>query len=503
MTDTALKALVTNKNAVPDPGIRSILQWLEVPLAPHPAEELPSLRSHMKALRELEGTPQQHARALDGLYRRSATVITSLLPSLATNLVLPVPRKQRRIVRSVVDLLQMLADDTLALLEAAQGQEMTDPRQAPALAVWRSLNAIAQQILVSSLIAAPARTGAWQQLHQTYATARRLQLHAYVPEDLSRSLRDIYRSAVLLGCAQPASMTPPEVLFLAAYLERFAGQIEPLPATAAAAAGTFWIDPARDGPAISCLRRLSPPTVPLDGFSCARLCLRLKAQIAQLDAGTPPQEINLPEFAGTPAGRGVLHRLAERWSDAGKRRFPRRRQDHRTLLATGIDGLWLLSRKGEATDVELSTWLISNESPDGYAVMHVSGHTGALSVGDVAAVRTGSDPNWQVGMVRWAISENPEHLELGLQILAPRAVPAILARPSDKEGTGYFRVLILPEIPRLRAGELLVVASGVLPPQPQKLILVIEDANVFVREVRCTRVHEQTSNVEILSIEPA
>jgi len=197
MTDTALKALVTNKNAVPDPGIRSILQWLEVPLAPHPAEELPSLRSHMKALRELEGTPQQHARALDGLYRRSATVITSLLPSLATNLVLPVPRKQRRIVRSVVDLLQMLADDTLALLEAAQGQEMTDPRQAPGLAVWRSLNAIAQQILVSSLIAAPARTGAWQQLHQTYATARRLQLHAYVTPTFPRTCHAVYGTSIV------------------------------------------------------------------------------------------------------------------------------------------------------------------------------------------------------------------------------------------------------------------------------------------------------------------
>jgi hypothetical protein len=501
MTDTAFNASGSHKDAVPEPGIRTILQWLELPLPPHPADELPSLRSHLKALRELAGTPHQHARALDGLYKRSATVISRLLPSLAPDLVLPVPRKERRIVRSLLDLLQMLADDTLAMLEAGRGQELSDPCQAPGLAVWRSLHAIAQQILVSSLIASPARTGAWQQLHQIYATARQLQLHAYVPRDLSRSVRDVYRSSILLGCAQPASMTPLEVLFLADYLERFAGQIEPLPATAAAAAGTFWIDPARDGPAISCLRRLSPPTVPLDGFSCIRLCLLLKTQIAQLEAGTPPQEINLPEFAGTPAGRGVLYRLADRWSDAGKRRFPRRRQDHRTLLATGIDGLWLLSRKGEATDVALSTWMISNESPDGYAVMHVSGHTGALSVGDVAAVRTGSDPNWQVGLVRWAVSENPEHLELGLQILAPRAVPAILAHPSDKEGTEYSRALILPEIPRLRSGELLVIAAGVLPTHHQKLILVIEDQNVFVREVHCTRVHEQTSSVEILSIE--
>lgn len=80
-------------------------------------------------------------------------------------------------------------------------------------------------------------------------------------------------------------------------------------------------------------------------------------------------------------------------------------------------------------------------------------------------------------------------------------MPAILAQPSNQEGTEYFRVLILPAIPRLRSSELLVVASGVLPTKHQKLILVIEDENVFVREVHCTRVHEQTSSVEILSIE--
>ena len=135
--------------------------------------------------------------------------------------------------------------------------------------------------------------------------------------------------------------------------------------------------------------------------------------------------------------------------------------------------------------------------------MHVSGNIGALSVGDVAAVRTGSDQNWQICMVRWAVSENPEHLELGLQILAPRAVPAILAQPSDSStGTEHLRVLILPEIPKLRAGQWLIVAAGALPKHRDKLLLVIEDENVAVREVKSIYVDEQTGSVEILSIEP-
>jgi hypothetical protein len=234
-------------------------------------------------------------------------------------------------------------------------------------------------------------------------------------------------------------MTPPEVLFLAAYLECFADQIEPLPATPTPhRCGSFWIDPERDLPAISCSRRPPPPTVAVEGFSCDRLCRLLRAQVAELDAGTAPQELNCRRSPAPPPGGAFSTDWPSRWSDAGKRRFQRRRQNHRTLLTAGIDGVWKLGKKGEAANVELSTWIITNESPDGYAVMHVSGHTGVLAVGELAAVRTGSSENWQICMVRWALSENPEHLELGLQILAPRAVPAILAQPSNEEGTEYF-----------------------------------------------------------------
>jgi hypothetical protein len=497
MTEIASNAADTDRNAARPRELRDILQWLASPLAPRSLDELPLLRLHLKDLHDVQATPLQRAHALDRLYKRGMTVIACLLPSVTSELVLPVPRKTRRIVNSVLDLLQMLADDTLALQEG-----VPRPAPPPELALWRSLQALAQQLMISHLIACPTPTGCWQQLHQTYATARRLQVNTAVPKGTSRSLQDVYYSAVLLGCAQPASLTPLEVLFLAAYFERFADQVEVLSAALPITPGTFWIDPARDVAALSSLRKISRPTDLPDCFSCLRLCLLLKDQIAQLDAGIPAQELNLPDFAGTPAGRGVLVRLAARWGDSGKRRFLRRRQNHRTLLGTGIDGLWQLSKTGEAANVNVSTWMVTNESPEGYAVMHVAGNTGALSVGNVVAIRTDSDQNWQICLVRWALSENPEHLELGLQILAPKAVPAILAQPSHGTGTEHLRVLILPAIPKLRSGQTLVVATGALPKERKKLLLLIEGDNISVREVHRTSIDEQTSSVEILSIEP-
>jgi hypothetical protein len=109
--------------------------------------------------------------------------------------------------------------------------------------------------------------------------------------------------------------------------------------------------------------------------------------------------------------------------------------------------------------------------------------------------------NWQICLVRWAVSENPEHLELGLQILSPKAVPATLARPADGEGTEHLRVLVLPEIPSQRSSQLLVVASGALTQNNEKLLLVIEGENLAVREVQSIGIDEQTGSVDILTIQ--
>lgn len=94
------------------------------------------------------------------------------------------------------------------------------------------------------------------------------------------------------------------------------------------------------------------------------------------------------------------------------------------------------------------------------------------------------------------------HLELGLQILATRAVPALLALPATTEGRKRLSVLILPKIKTLRPTEMLVVPTGTLNDHSRNLILVIEKENIEIREVRSTQLDEQNSHIEVFSIEP-
>ncbi|MEO8409301.1 MAG: hypothetical protein ABI478_01925, partial [Propionivibrio sp.] len=320
-------------------------------------------------------------------------------------------------------------------------------------------------------------------------------------------------SAVLLGCAEPASFTSQEIDLVVACLQRTVGRIDGNRAIDPGDRAAFWIDASHDAPATPWWRRPPPPDTTVRVFSGAPVADALRELLVRIETGTSPDALGLPVFAASAAGHGVLRRLVGYWGAPGKRRFSRRHQNDRGLLCAGLPSLWQLFREGSGAAVETSNWMIVNQSPDGCAVRHVSGRTGELAVGDIAAIRAATRTEsadgkaWQICIVRWALSENQEHLELGLQILSPRALPAILAQPAKSGERARLPVLILPEIKGLRADEWLVAPAGELMTSAHaagaadSFVLVVEKDNIEVREARSTRLEEQNSVIEIFAIE--
>lgn len=518
MTDPVFDSAGEEAATPPRADLRSIFAWLATPPAARIDDDLSALRAHLTALRDAVGTPQERAHALDSLYTRCMALAEKLTPSLSA-VELPVPRRTRQTVRGMQSALQLLATSLArgepAPDEAPPGAPYDLPDQQERQ-LWRCLNVLSRHLLISHLVAAPAGVGIWQQLHAAYALARRLRLAEKTPEGERCTLQHVYYAAVLIGCAQPSAFTPREIDFIAAYLERFADEVEPLAGGGAKIAeiteigdepgGLFWIDPLRDAAGFAWARKPPAPDTQALLFSCDRLAVLLQRQLAALDAGRTPQQIGLPALAASAAGRGVLRRLAGYWGNPLKRRFQRRRQNYRAALCCGLDNLWQLLRDGNASTAEVSNWMITNESPDGFALMHVAGKTGKLAVGDVAAIRTEAATGWQICIARWALSDNPEHFELGLQVLAPRAQPVRFARPKDGAAGGLFpqllSALLLPRLPPLRETETLIVPSDRIPAPPTKLVLVLEQENVAVREVLTTRLEEQTASIEAYAIQP-
>jgi hypothetical protein len=342
---------------------------------------------------------------------------------------------------------------------------------------------LCQHIQVSYWIAAPVRAGIWQRLHGVYL--RSLGLPCRPP-------LVAYREALLLAAAQPNSCATQELAFVTEYVHKCAEKVVLTTELPQKRDAVFWIVPTHDFAPFALARRLLPPGCQTFYFSAAEAARQAENDLAALNAGAQA----LPEWA--PAGQGALRRLAIVWGAPSKRHFPRRRQvnHQRAWLCAGLARFCqLLQKRGEARETDGSRWMILNESPEGYALMHLNGAVGQVRIGDVVALRLEASPDRMVCLVRWAISENPEHIEIGLQVVAQEAIPAVLV---DNESS-FVRtpLLLLPECPSLCRASALIVPAGAL---ADKRCAIRLSGSKKIRNLSRMEVREQNSCIEMFAL---
>lgn len=485
-----------------DAHIKSILEWLALAHGRNDSEDADQLHRQIILLREAAIPTAQRIKLLDLLYGQAERIVNAELPALH-EISLPVSRKLRQRVRTVLDLLATLTQDyfnSLAVLFDPLGNKLD---HSPQTTLRRAMHCIAWQIRISQLVASPCGIGLWQQMHSAFRSARRLGLANAPGPRGTRSIHQIYTNTLLSAIAQPASFCSSEQDFICQYIEHTTETLELFDEPPLDSNAIFWIDLDKDTPAHALIRRIPSADTQILYFCCDDISSSAHEHLNQLEHGTSAASMGLPDFAETRAGKGVLRRLQTLWGQPGKRKFPRRRQSYRVHLCSGLDNLWRLIKSPEA-EAELSEWMVTNESPDGYALMHMTGQTHQLRVGDITALqaigdRTEAVPLWHVCIVRWALSENPEHIELGLQLLASRAQAAEIAQPFELE-SGKIAALILPETPPLRHTQSLIVRTGAIKDTKRKIIVLLEKENLEIRELRPTSLEEQTSSIEVFSV---
>ncbi|MBS1161265.1 MAG: hypothetical protein H6R15_3684 [Proteobacteria bacterium] len=487
-----------------DANVKSILEWLALTNSRQEPADPDQLYRQLLLLRETPIAPAQQVRLLDLLYQQAERIVDNERSSLCETS-LPVSRRLRQRVRLLLKLLETLTQDyfnTLSELFDPQSKGVTRP---PQTTLRQVMHCVAWQIRINHLIASPSGIGLWQQMHAAFGTSRRLGIADTLGRRGEASIQQIYTATLLAAIAQPASFSAEELELIWQYIEHTGISPELTEEPPADSKSIFWIDLDKDFPAHALPRRIPSADTQVLYFSCDAIAHKLRADLALLNQGIAATAIGLPEQANSRAGKSVLRRLETLWGHPAKRKFPRRRQSYRTRICAGFNNLWRLLKNPE-TDAELSEWMVINESPDGYSLMHVNGHTHRLRVGDIAALqpigeRAEFPPVWQICIVRWALSENPEHIELGLQLLAPHAIAAELAMPGGSE-IKRIPALILPEAAPLRPSQSLIVPTGSLKNDKHKLIVLMEKENLEIREMRATQLDEQTSRIEIFSVAP-
>ena len=495
------------EHLLPDPpegNVKRILEWLALAHGRTGSDDADQLYRQLLLLRDAPIPNFQRLKLLDLLFGQAERVANAELPRLH-DVSLPISRKQRQRVRILLDVLETLTQDYFNTLAELFDPEGAGSSRVPHTSLRRAIQTIAWQVRVTHLIAAPTSAGLWLQLHSAFFTARRLGLEDFPGPLGTQSIRQLYIGILLAATAQPASFSPAELEFISKFIDDCTLPIDLLETPPLDSGGIFWIDPDKDFPAHALIRRIPPSDAQVLYFSCAAIAEHALKQRTALQQGIPAQTLGLPPFADTSGGPSMLLRLNRLWGHPAKRRFSRRRQSYRTNLCSGFGNLWHLI-KSLQTPRDLSEWMVTNESPDGYSLMHMSGQTQHLRVGDIVALQALGDqaeatPTWHVCIIRWAVSENPEHIELGLQILAPKAIAVEVTHSYALESSN-IAALILPPTPPLRPTQSLVLPAGLLRENTRKIIVVIEADNLEIREVKATGISEQTSAIEIFIVVP-
>lgn len=435
------------------------LQKVLLPLSAAPSgadmETLDALQRALEILAGIDLKPLQRHKILE-LFLLRASQIQSVLTDELQAATLPMPMVTRLHADRLINILGLLAQGILTIAATASAGWRQDRRNEPPHAIGQAMQCWHRQIQISALIGAPAPSGLWQLALGA--------LHRTSNQEAKTRLGDEFSRMLALTVAQPESFTPRELTFLIDYLQGISPPLTWLTSPAPLPPNTYWLDPVRHLPPHALARRRPPPLQSaIFFFDCTALARQAREHLKQLADGAPPATLGLPAALAAEDYRNALACAANRWSGPDKRQHGRRTGNYRVEVCAHSGTLWRLlsgdigSVASTAPLHAASNWLVTNESPEGYAMLHVAGHCAGLRTGTALGVRHADTDEWRVCLVRWAKSENPEHVELGLELLAPTARAVRLAY----RGTAApVPALLLPALPALQRGEALLTARG-------------------------------------------
>jgi len=344
-----------------------------------------------------------------------------------------------------------------------------------------------KHLCVSYLVKRPISMGIWQRLHNACLKSRQLMQRAPLAH---------YTKALLLSCAQPTSLTSRELAVVVYYLQRseFEGLmlLEEPPENPEAA---FWIPVQQDLRPFALARRTPPDEAHVLYFSCSAFVTQVEADLAALESKSPSIILPLP----LRASRNLLRHLITCWSHPKIRRFPRHRKSYRGYQCVGLDTIREALRHASLqSENKAAYWMTIDESLNGYALMHLRGTPGEISIGDIVALQLDhwdKDTPPLVGLIRWMASETLENLEIGMQILSPGAIPATLTRSDAPEI--LFPALLLPRMPK-RDKAAIIVPTETFSEATTNLLL--RTGSAAPRRIRLEKLYEQTSHVDIFMV---
>lgn len=521
----AVPALQDNAQTAVELRPKQVQEWLDaLPLA-NAGDAARRICDALASLNRMRVADEVRLKLLE-LYRGSITHLMPALEQQFTATALPLPEKNRALAISARQLQVELAYGyKIILLDHANRKlSLAQPKHLP-IVVQRALHALAAILTTCYQSYAPTPAGAWAELHQLYRFAVQ---HNWQDDEVQfdaakTSINATYKEALLLALADPYHLLQGQVKLVHEYLQHFAGQASLLPLlqTSEQPVGFFLVRLETDKPPKAVAQNLTATDPRTDILlNTIELARTLHYQLQKLEAGSEPAKLGLPPVARQPAYQEMMRGLIQHWGIAPKRLFNRVRKASALEIIVGVRAIHhfldptLGARQTEVHDAEITlrlassaidtsssqsytstSWLVLNESAGGMAISKEPQAQVQVRVGEVLGVRADRSADWNLVLVRWVHSKDPAHLELGAQMLAPKASAVVLYPTLGAESNAAIPALLLPAIASLNRPAMLTVSRGTYAPQ-REFRLKRSEGEI---RIRAGALVNNTQSVEVFS----
>ncbi|NOU24459.1 MAG: hypothetical protein HOO90_02870 [Methylotenera sp.] len=476
------------------------------------------LNSELEILNRQKISPSTRVQALDA-YRPILISTAQALSEDYSIAALPLHDKAKLAAAAVESLWLELGYGYKLVLVDLQNQLIklgTD--KSSANAIQRAMHAVAEHALVYYQTYFTPPEHIWSDLHQLYFCAIKLGIqNVKVDEDKSvvgststhaNTIENTYKHALLMSLADPQHLTQKNMRLAAEYLAFHVENakisvVAPLEITTSC----FVVDLSSNKPPVPYSKQKTAPNPDSDILlQTLDLVIAIHQDLSSLQNEQLPKDGGIPVNANRDEYIDLLTYLIKHWGVTQKRIFNRTKSQGEVDIVTGIPAIHYFSSslneaarankspigKAQTNDLDTphaSRWHIINISAIGMSVRRHPTAEKNIRIGSLLGFKTKDEQNWSVGLVRWASCGNRDRLDIGVQLIAPRAQSAI-AR-INKTGREEL-VLLLPEIIAVKQLATIVARVGTYEPARQLSITYNNNTHVIM----LTKVIERSHHFE-------
>ncbi|MDQ5906978.1 MAG: hypothetical protein QG590_1460 [Pseudomonadota bacterium] len=478
-------------------GRQALNDWLESMVDAPPEEVVTALAQRLGPMVSAQGNQHMRIRLLDAFDEISHGLLPTLEHDIETAQ-LPLSPQAKAKALATDNLLKGLASGYINAIASIESRHMATGL-VPLLqhAVQHAIIALRRRQLLAYRAHATPSASSWQQLHDLYRTAQRLELLGAAKD--GQSLEQLYFSTLLIAYADPGKFSRTELKLLLECAEIGAGllRIRPPEALRDARPETplFVVAPNDDSPGKPLIRSRSIGVTGYLYLDATNLAATIRSDIGAKTRLDIPRAWLLPKASLT-----VLRTLAAMWGAQPTRRFSRMRFKPRADVVVGmldvslfLAGGAFLRRRDDSgrrtpSGPAVSEWAMVDESPDGFGIRYLKGDIGSIEVGDIIGIRPRESSQVQICLVRRVSNAGQTQLEIGLQNLSPNALVVDLP---GSNGVARRKAILLPRLPAYNNAAGLISAPDSV---PDGLEILYPTGDVKVRLKLAQRMESNTRN---------